>query len=58
MIELDVKVGDTIMVGKFKNKRVTVETIEYDEFGMPIINGSPACTFRMVPKPRKDDNEV
>ena len=53
MIELDVKVGDTIMVGKFKNKRVTVETIEYDEFGMPIINGKPGCTFRMVTNPRK-----
>ena len=53
----EVKVGDTIMVGKFKNKRVTVETIEYDDFGMPIINGSPACTFRMVPKPRKDDGK-
>lgn len=56
MIELDVNVGDTILMGKFKNKKVVVETIEYDEYNMPIINGSPACTFRMVPNPRKDDS--
>ena len=29
------------------------ESIEYDEFGMPIINGKPGCTFRMVTNPRK-----
>ena len=55
MIELDVRVGDTILMGKFKNKKVVIETIEYDEYGMPIINGSPACTFRMVPNPRSND---
>ena len=53
MIKIDVKVGDTILVGRFKNKRTKVKTIEYDEFGMPIINGRPACTFRLVPNPRK-----
>ena len=52
MIKLDVKIGDTILVGRFKNKRTKVKTIEYDEFGMPIINGRPACTFRLVPNPR------
>ena len=55
MIELDVRVGDTILMGKFKNKKVVIETIEYDEYGMPIINGSPACTFRMVPNPTSKD---
>ncbi|MDA9111925.1 hypothetical protein N9J42_00410 [bacterium] len=52
MIKIDVKIGDTIMVGRFKNKRVKVKKIEYDEFGMPIINGKPACNFRLVPNPR------
>ena len=52
MIRLDVKVGDTILMGRFKNKKVKIKTIETDEFGMPIINGRPACTFRMVPNPR------
>lgn len=53
MIKLDVKVGDTILMGRFKNKRVKIKSIEYDEFGMPLINGKPGCTFRMVPNPRK-----
>ena len=52
MIKINVKVGDTIMVGRFKNKSVKVKSIEYDEFGMPMINGKPGCNFRLVPNPR------
>jgi len=52
MIKIDVKKGDTILVGRFKNKKTKVKTIEYDEFGMPIINGRPACNFRLVKNPR------
>lgn len=47
MIKLDIKIGDTILMGRFKNKKVKVKTITYDEHGMPLINGKPACTFRM-----------
>jgi hypothetical protein len=50
MIKLNVSVGDTILIGRFKNKKVTVKTIGYDEWGMPIINGKPACNFRILPK--------
>jgi len=46
MIKLNVKVGDTILTGRFKNKKTKVKTITYDEHGMPLINGRPACTFR------------
>jgi len=53
MVKLDIQIGDTILMGKFKNKRVKIKSIEYDEFGMPLINGKPGCTFRMVPNPRK-----
>jgi len=49
MIKIDINVGDTILMGRFKNKKVTVKTITFDEYGMPIINGRPACTFR-IPK--------
>ena len=48
MIKLDIKVGDTILTGRFKNKKTKVKTITYDEYGMPLINGRPACTFRIV----------
>ena len=53
MIKLDVQIGDIILMGRFKNKKVKVKSIDYDEFGMPIINGKPGCTFRMVINPRK-----
>ncbi len=49
-IVLDVNVGDTILVGKFKNKKMVVKTIGKDKHGMPTINGRKATTFRMVPK--------
>ncbi len=46
MIQLEIKVGDTILMGRFKNKKVIVKTITFDKFGMPLVNGKPLCTFR------------
>lgn len=48
-ISLNVKVGDTLLMGKFKNKKVLVKNIGKDEWGMPTINGKKAVTFR-IPK--------
>jgi hypothetical protein len=48
-ITLNVKVGDTLLMGKFKNKKVVVKNIGTDEWGMPTINGKKAVTFR-IPK--------
>lgn len=45
-INIDVKVGDTIMTGRFKNKRTVVKSIGKDEHGMPTINGKKVVTFR------------
>jgi hypothetical protein len=47
-INLPVKVGDTILTGKFKNKKTIVKTIGTDEHGMPTINGKKVATFRTV----------
>ena len=47
-ITLDVEIGDTILMGKFKNKKVVVKTIGKDEHGMPTINGKKVATFRMI----------
>jgi hypothetical protein len=49
-INLDVNIGDTLLMGKFKNKRVVVKNIDKDEHGMPTINGKKATTFRIPPK--------
>jgi hypothetical protein len=48
-IKLNVKIGDTLLMGKFKNKKVVVKSIGEDEWGMPTINGKKAVTFR-IPK--------
>jgi hypothetical protein len=46
-INLDVNVGDTLLMGKFKNKKVVVKNIDKDVHGMPTINGKKATTFRI-----------
>ena len=55
VISLDVNVGDTLLMGKFKNKKVKVKEIGTDEHGMPTINGKKATTFRI---PKADVNEM
>lgn len=52
LININVKVGDEVLIGRFKNKRITIKSITYDEYGMPQINGKSACTFR-IPKKEK-----
>ena len=47
-ITLPVKVGDTILVGRFKNKKMVVKSIGKDKHGMPTINGRKATTFRIL----------
>ena len=51
-IKLNVNVGDTLLMGKFKNKKVVVKSIGKDEWGMPTINGKKAVTFRI---PKKEE---
>jgi len=49
-IKIDVNVGDTILTGRFKNKKTKVKSIGKDEHGMPTINGRKVVTFRRMPK--------
>jgi hypothetical protein len=52
-ISVPVKVGDTVYMGKFKNKETVVKKIGKDAHGMPTINGKKAVTFRLKPPKRK-----
>ena len=60
--DINVKVdkGDTVLMGKFKNKKVVVKDFGKDDHGMPTINGKVATTFRMGDKGqnvfKKDEN--
>ena len=51
--DLDIKVGDNILMGRFKNKRVKVKSITYNEKGDLQINGRPALKFRLVQNDKK-----
>ena len=46
---IPIEIGDTIMVGKFRNKPVKVKEIGIDELAQPTVNGNPILKFR-IPK--------
>ncbi|GJQ43904.1 MAG: hypothetical protein JETCAE03_34020 [Ignavibacteriaceae bacterium] len=49
MIKIDLKVGDTVLAGKWKNKKIVVKDIGEDEFGSPTVNGKSILKIR-IPK--------
>ena len=51
-VDLPIEIGDTVLMGRFKNKRVKVKSITYNEKGDLQINGRPALKFR-IPKSDK-----
>jgi len=57
-IKLDVNVGDTILTGRFKNKKVVVKSIGKDEHGMPTINGKKIATFRTMKNVDENKDEI
>lgn len=52
-IKIPVKVGDEILMGKFKNKKTIVKTIEWNDKGDLLINGKPALKFRIPNEDKK-----
>jgi hypothetical protein len=46
-MNLDINIGDTILTGRFKNKRVVVKEFGTDDKGQPTINGRPILKFRI-----------
>jgi len=49
-ITVPIKVGDTVLGGKFKNKRIVVKSIGKNEKGDITINNKPLLKFRLLPK--------
>jgi hypothetical protein len=47
-ITIPIKVGDTVLGGKFKNKRIVVKSIDKNEKGDITINGKPLLKYRLV----------
>ena len=47
-VKLDLKVGDTILMGRFKNKKVKVKSIDYNDKGDLLINGRSALKLSLI----------
>ena len=55
-MNLDINIGDTILTGRFKNKRIVVKEFGTDDKGQPTINGRPILKFRIEKlMPGKED---
>ena len=48
MIEVPIKVGDTVLSGKFKNKKIVVKKIGKNKKGDITINDKPLLRFRII----------
>ena len=55
-VDLPIKIGDTILTGKFKNKKTVIKSLDIDDYGMPTYNGGKKLTtFRMVIEDEVDE---
>ena len=54
-VDLPIEVGDTVMMGRFKNKKVKVKSIDWNEKGDLLINGRPALKFRIIKSKEIDE---
>ena len=49
-IKVPIKVGDTVLGGRFKNKKVVVKAIGKNDKGDITINGKPLLKYRILKK--------
>jgi hypothetical protein len=56
-ITIDIKVGDTLMGGKFYNKKIVIKTIEKDDKGGYLINGKPLLRFRIIDQDETEEQK-
>jgi hypothetical protein len=53
---IDLSVGDIVLGGKWKNKRMVVKTLGTDDLGQPTVNGKSLLTVR-IEKTLPDDKK-
>tara|TARA_R100000030_G_scaffold19986_1_gene14262 strand:- start:58 stop:288 length:231 start_codon:yes stop_codon:yes gene_type:complete len=56
-MNIDLQIGDTILTGRFKNKKVVVKEFGVDDKGQPTVNGRPMLKFRiekLIPRSKED----
>jgi len=47
-ITIPIEIGDTVLGGKFKNRKITVKTISKNDKGDILINGISLLRFRLL----------
>jgi len=50
VIKVPISIGDTVLGGKFKNKRIVVKSIGKNDKGDITINNKPLLKYRILPK--------
>jgi hypothetical protein len=55
-IVLDIEIGDTVLGGRFRNRKIVVDDIGVNELGQPTINGKTILKIR-VPKMYPEEME-
>ena len=48
MIKVPIKIGDTVLGGKFKNKKIVVKSIGKNAKGDLTLNGRPLMRYRII----------
>jgi len=56
-ISIPIKVGDTILKGRFRNVKTKVKKIGKDDRGQPTINSKKILTFRMLTKKQQKEEK-
>ena len=54
-ISVPIEIGDTVLGGKFKNRKIVVEDIGENDKGDITINGSPLLRFRILDKQPEEE---
>ena len=52
-IKVPINIGDTVLGGKFKNKKIVVKSIDKNEKGDILINNKPLLKYRLITKEKK-----
>lgn len=53
-MNIDLEIGDIILTGKFRNKKVEVKEFGVDDKGQPTVNGKPMLNFRIQKLMKKE----
>jgi hypothetical protein len=57
-IIIPIEIGDIILGGRFRNKRVVVKEIGTNEKGDITVNGKPLLKYRLIPKEEVDNETI